>query len=194
MDIKAQFLKRSLIYASLAILCGITAYWVFVINTVQPPVEEKSMPISRSPVMQAPLRSEAHLYFSNKENAFLNSETTVLQHTEAPGQFAKKIVHALIEGPKNGLIPTIPESTALNALYVTSDRTAFVDLSEDVSEAHSGGCQSEVMTVFSIVNSLILNVPEIDKVKILVEGKEAETLAGHIDLRLPFTANMLLVR
>jgi len=41
---------------------------------------------------------------------------------------------------------------------------------------------------------LILNIPEIDAVKILIDGRDAMTLAGHIDLRFPFKANMLLVR
>jgi hypothetical protein len=44
------------------------------------------------------------------------------------------------------------------------------------------------------VNSLILNIPEIETVRILVEGKEEATLAGHVDLRFPFQANMLFVR
>ena len=50
------------------------------------------------------------------------------------------------------------------------------------------------ITIFSIVNSLILNVPQIKTVKFIKGGREALTLAGHIDIRLPFKANMLLVR
>jgi hypothetical protein len=50
------------------------------------------------------------------------------------------------------------------------------------------------MTIFSIVNSLILNIPEVDAVKILIEGRESMTLAGHIDLRSSFKANLLLIR
>ncbi len=50
------------------------------------------------------------------------------------------------------------------------------------------------MTIYSMVNSLILNIPEIETVRILVEGKEETTLAGHVDLRFPLRANMLFVR
>jgi hypothetical protein len=48
--------------------------------------------------------------------------------------------------------------------------------------------------VYSIVNSLILNVTDIEAVKILIEGQESITLAGHIDLQQPLKANMLLIR
>lgn len=193
-NMNAQFLKRSLLYGSLAVLCGITAYWVIVFETAHPPAEQERTPISDTQGSQIPKQTEAHLYFSNKENVFLTSETRVLQDTGDPGQFAIEIVNALIQGPKHELISTIPEGTALNAIYITPDRTAFVDLTTEISDAHPGGCHQELTTVYSIVNSLILNVTEIDQVKILVGGKEAETLAGHIDLRFPFTANMLLVR
>ncbi|MBW1996057.1 MAG: GerMN domain-containing protein, partial [Deltaproteobacteria bacterium] len=97
-------------------------------------------------------------------------------------------------GPTEGLVPTIPQGTHVRALYVLDDGTAFVDLSEAVSEHHPGGSKSELLTVFSIVNSLVLNISEINAVKILVEGRETSTLAGHIDIRFPFKANMLLVR
>ncbi len=89
---------------------------------------------------------------------------------------------------------TIPKNTALNALYITKDGMAIVDLTVAAKENHPGGSQSEIMTIYSIVNSLVLNMPQVDRVKILIEGREAMTLAGHIDLRLPFKADMMLVR
>ena len=54
--------------------------------------------------------------------------------------------------------------------------------------------QIELLTIYSIVNSLILNVPNIKAVKILINGNEAKTLAGHIDLQTAIKANMLLIR
>jgi hypothetical protein len=89
---------------------------------------------------------------------------------------------------------TIPAGTTLRALFVAPDQTAYVDLTATLKDAHPGGIQSEQMTIFSIVNSLILNITEINAVKILIDGREAMTLAGHIDLRFPFKANMLLIR
>jgi spore germination protein GerM len=89
---------------------------------------------------------------------------------------------------------TLPEGTTLNAFYVTRDGIAYVDLSDKISQAQPGGVKSELFIIYSIVNSLILNIPEIDRVKILIGGRDTMTLAGHIDLRFPFKANMLMIR
>jgi spore germination protein GerM len=139
-------------------------------------------------------RSVVHLYFSNKENSFLKAETRDLFHSDNPAEFGKNIVEALIEGPKTGLMRTIPANTTLKAFYITRDGTAYVDMSDTIRDAHPGGVKSELFTIYSMVNSLTLNIPEIDAVKILISGKEAMTLAGHIDVCFPFKANMLLIR
>ncbi|MBW2239317.1 MAG: GerMN domain-containing protein [Deltaproteobacteria bacterium] len=139
-------------------------------------------------------KSVVHLYFSDKKNSFLIAEAWNLGHSDNPAKFGKIIVEALANGPRTGLMRTLPEGTTLNAFYVTRDGTAYVDMSDKIRQAHPGGIKSELFIIYSIVNSLILNIPEIDAVKILIDGRDAMTLAGHIDLRFPFKANMLLVR
>ena len=74
------------------------------------------------------------------------------------------------------------------------DGTAVVDFSAHLRKNHTGSCRMEQLTLFSIVNSLILNVSEIDQVKILIDGTEVETLTGHLPLEFPLTADMLLTR
>jgi len=135
-----------------------------------------------------------HLYFSDKDNLFLKAETRDLFHSDNPAEFGKKIIEALIEGPRTGLMRTIPADTTLKAFYITRDGIAYVDMSDTIRDAHPGGVKTELFTIYSLVNSLTLNIPEIDGVKILISGKEAMTLDGHIDVRFPFKANMLLIR
>jgi spore germination protein GerM len=139
-------------------------------------------------------KSVVHLYFSDKDNSFLKAETRDLFQSDKSAEFGKNIVEALIEGPRTGLMRTIPANTALKAFYITRDGTAYVDMSDAIRDAHPGGVKSELFTIYSMVNSLTLNIPEIDAVKILINGKEAMTLDGHIDVRFPFKANMLLTR
>ena len=77
----------------------------------------------------------------------------------------KLIIESLIKGPNEELMRTISSNAALKALFVTKDKTAYVDLTKAVGEKHPGGCKSEIITIYSIVNSLVLNIPEIDTVK-----------------------------
>ena len=135
-----------------------------------------------------------HLYFSDKDNSFLKAETRDYFHSDNPVEFGKKIIEALMEGPRTGLMRTIPSDTTLKAFYITRDGTAYVDMSDIIRDAHPGGVKAELFTIYSLVNSLTLNISEIDSVKILISGKEAMTLNGHIDVRFPFKANMLLIR
>mgnify|MGYP003565306139 CR=1 FL=1 len=133
-----------------------------------------------------------------KKSLFFRSEeetpSDVYGRAGIYAEFGKIIINALIDGPQEGLMRTIPSGTILRALYVTQDGTAYVDISDAIKDAHPGGIKSELFTIYSIVNTIILNIPGIDAVKILIEGRESMTLAGHIDLRFPFKAVMLFIR
>jgi spore germination protein GerM len=122
------------------------------------------------------------------------SEQRVVTHSADSVAYARSIVEALIKGPQTSLVRTIASDTKLRAIYIIPDGVCYVDLSQAVGKDHPGGCNSELLTIYSVVNSLILNVPEIKRVKLLIDGKEVQTLAGHIDLVFPLEANMLLIR
>ena len=135
-----------------------------------------------------------NLYFTDMAGLFLTAESRMVAHAEDPAIQGRHIIEALIKGPGKGLARTIPATAALRAIYVTESGRAYVDLKDGIMDHHPGGSKSELMSIFSIVNSLVLNVQAIRSVKILVEGSEAMSLAGHVDLRFPFKANMLMVR
>lgn len=98
---------------------------------------------------------------------------------------ARRIVEALLEPPPSPLLSAIPAGTRLRALHLTEAGQAFVDLSAEVRSAHPGGLTNEILTVYSIVDSLTVNLPGLTGVQILEDGHEADTLAGHVDLRRP---------
>jgi hypothetical protein len=80
----------------------------------------------------------------------------------------------------------------LRALFLTENGQAYVDLSRDVSTAHPGGSLNEMLTIYTIVHALTFNLPAIAGVQLLVDGKEVDTLAGHVDLRRPLSKNLQL--
>ena len=143
---------------------------------------------------QIQARVRTHLYFLDPSHRFLKAKERTLVQQDGVVERARGIVYALVRGPEGDLLPTVPAETRLLALYVTEDGIAYVDLDRAISEKHPGGSLCEMFTIFSIVNTLVLNIPEIDAVKILIEGREAKTLAGHIDIRFPFRPNMLMIK
>lgn len=188
--------KRYIVYAGLALVAVTGVIGVLVFSQLHQKTPQQIKGDQRVSGIGIPKqkKSIAHLYFADKDNIFLISEERTLSHTEDPTNFSRKIIEALINGPSEGLTRTIPVDTSLRALYITEAGICYVDLSAEVKEQHPGGVQSELLTLYSIVNSLVLNVPDIQAVKILIDGQESMTLAGHIDLQEPVNANMLLIR
>ena len=91
------------------------------------------------------------------------------------------------------LVSAVPPGTTLRALFITDRGDAYVDLSHEVAAAHPGGTLNELLTVYTIVDALTVNLPGVQSVQILVDGKEVQTLAGHVDLRQPLAKNLSLV-
>jgi len=88
------------------------------------------------------------------------------------------------------LVSAIPVETKLRDVYVTERGDAFIDLSGEIVAKHPGGSLQEIFTVYTLVNALTVNLPAVTRVQILVDGKEVDTLAGHVDLRHPLSKNM----
>lgn len=135
-----------------------------------------------------------HLYFADAERPFLVSESRVMMNTGDPIQLGRKLIIELINGPADANVATIPEGTQLRGFFLLDDDTAVVDFNGRLRENHPGGCRLEQLTLFSIINSLVLNVSEIDRVIILIDGMQIQTLAGHLPLTFPLTADLLLTR
>jgi hypothetical protein len=74
-------------------------------------------------------------------------------------------------------------------VYLLGDDTAIVDANAAFADAHPSGVLAEALTVASIVVTLNANDTKIQRVKILVNGQERETLAGHADLRRFYEAS-----
>ncbi len=134
-----------------------------------------------------------YLYFADNKNQYLLGEERFGLGSDDPVLFCRQIVDALIKGPHSDLLGTIPSATEIRAVYI-DEKTAYVDFTREVAASHPGGVRSELMTIYSIVNTLVLNVDGVDQVKILIGGQDAETLSGHIDIRFPLNADMLLIR
>ena len=73
----------------------------------------------------------------------------------------------------------------------------FAELVQEGVERRGGSLielrGDEALAVFTLVNALTVNLPDITAVQILIDGKEVDTLAGHVDLRRPLVQNLTWV-
>ena len=134
------------------------------------------------------------LYFGTPGSAILQTEERSVPYHETLQAQAKQVMGALMAGPKGELVPTIPEGVRLLDVLVTKDGIAYVDLSGEIVSNHEGGTTGEMVTIYSIVNTLTINLPQIHGVQILVDDQAVETLKGHVDLSRPLKADLSLTQ
>lgn len=99
---------------------------------------------------------------------------------------AREVLRALLnEYVKKPSPHPLAEGSDIKDVYLFQSNLAVIDTSAAFADAHRSGIYVESLTIVSMIDTLAANVPGITRVKILVEGKERETLAGHADL-MPF--------
>jgi spore germination protein GerM len=136
----------------------------------------------------------ATLYFVSEDGLALIGVQREVPFGDTVLEQARQIVNVQLAQAPTPLASAIPPSTTLRGVYVTDRGDAFVDLSVEARTKHTGGALDELFTVYAIVNALTTNLPAVKRVQILIEGKEVDTLAGHVDLRHPLQKNLKWVR
>ncbi len=134
------------------------------------------------------------VFFPSASSDRLLGEEREIFETASPVDRAKQILSDLISGPSSdATLAALPEGTRLRQVYLMDSGTAYVDLSSELRTGATWGTDEEILAVYAVVDSIILNVPEIRRVGILVDGRPCETLGGHVDLRRPFVADRGLI-
>jgi hypothetical protein len=106
----------------------------------------------------------------------------------------RQIITAQLEPPPAPYQSPIPAGTTLRAFYMTERGDAFIDVSSQISRNHPGGSTTELLTVYAMVNAVTANLPAVQRVQILVDGREVDTIAGHVDVRRPLQRDASLVK
>jgi spore germination protein GerM len=161
------------------------------------PRSESVSPSSRvndSISVREAITTKVHLYFADQKGNYLQAEERKIL-AEDTTSAVEAIIAALLEGPDDPkLVSAIPAGSRLLHIFVTDDGTAYLDFGSELSRLHPGGITAERLTLYAIVNSLVLNLEQVERVQLLFEGKPASTLSGHVDIRQAKTANLLIVR
>ena len=180
----ARIQPAAAVFAAVALTCSSPA----------PGTGDASEPTAGQPAPDVAGHIAATLYHASSESPWLvpvQQEVPLADGVLAQGH---QILAAQLGEAPEGLVSVFPVGTRLRGFYVTEQGEAFVDLSPEVAASHPGGALNEQLTVYAVVNAVTTNLPAIERVQILVGGREVDTLAGHVDLRRPLEADPSLVR
>jgi spore germination protein GerM len=139
-----------------------------------------------------PPGEDLNLWFASRQEDALVLERRRVPPSQTLVDRVKASLQELIAGPKGNALRTVSAEAKIREVFMDDQGTAYVDFSEALSQAHPGGPWAEMLTLRSIMQTLVANVPEIKRVQILIEGREVETLAGHMDIRRPLDTTWII--
>ena len=128
-------------------------------------------------------KEQVTLYVANDDRGMLVPRGATIPLPQGRQERAQEVLRALMSAYLAEDSPhTVVEGSEIRNVYLVDPGLAVVDTNAAFANGHRSGILVEELTVVSIVQTLSANVPGINRVKILVDGKERETLAGHADL------------
>jgi hypothetical protein len=144
-----------------------------------------------APINSGDPKVKAKLFWGSRDqDGSLVAVTIELPLSPDPVLRAKQLLNTLLAGPVDPEARTLPSDASLLEFYILPDGTAIADFSEGLANGIPSGIQSEQLALDSITRTLQANVPQVQRLKILIHGQEVDTLAGHLDLTQTFQVSM----
>ena len=130
------------------------------------------------------------LFFGSLDGESLVREGREVDVEEGVEAGIESVVEELISGPIGPLAPTLPANVRILGVRVDGE-VAQIDFGPELREVPPGS-SSEMVAVYSIVDTVTLNFPAIKAVRFLVEGVAVKELKGHLDLSTPISSDLTL--
>ncbi len=132
--------------------------------------------------------------FFPSTGGWLSTERRDLPAGEGVEERITAVLASLIAGPSNrGLRSPLPEGTGVRKVYLATEGVAYVDFESPENMPPASGSQREMLIVYSLVNTVLLNFEELDRVVLLWNGRQLKTFSGHVDTMRPLAARIDLV-
>jgi spore germination protein GerM len=132
------------------------------------------------------------LYVAYDDDGVLHAQTAQIPLPSVRQQRAEELLRSLIALYLDKSSPhPLPPGSDIRSVYLVDPGLAVIDLNAAFADGHRSGVLTEELTVASMIQTLAANIPGILKVKILVEGKQRDTLAGHADLSAFFDVSAI---
>jgi spore germination protein GerM len=185
-DVKEKKKKKSTKILYLSMIIGgivilLVLFFIILINALFPEVDADALKMKEKQV--------AIIWFSDQQELLLVGEKRyIFKENDAAAQ-AKEVVKALLDGSKEKKVNTFPAGVSVLDVKIDGAGVAYVNFTGNLIKLHPGSSSTEMASINSLTSSLTQNVPEIKKVKILVEGKELTSIKGHISTSKAFLPN-----
>ena len=160
---------------------GLSLYAWHVRKTVGAPVASvDTTPLA--PPVSGPME-RVILFIAHDEDGTLRPESAQIPMPSDRQQRAEELLRTLVARylEKNST-HTLGAGAEVRSVFLVDPGGAVIDVNSAFADTHRSGVLVEVLTVASLIHTLAANVPGISRVKILVDGKARDTLAGHADL------------
>lgn len=186
----AGFSRLLVIWGTTAVLVAVgLALTLFLIARSKQaviPVAPPPLPIAANPSDTPPPPQAVNLFLLDTATHTLVPVKTERRLHAEPAKRLSQIITALIQETPPNFRNTIPRGTLLHAVYIDSEKTAYLDFSSHLTNGHIGGTTAELLTLTAILKTVFDAFPDaIKQVQILIEGEAVPTLAGHINLSQP---------
>lgn len=123
------------------------------------------------------------LYVAYDEDGTLRAQGARIPLPSGRQQRAEELLRSLLTIYLDKTSPHVLAAGAeVRSVYLVEPGVAVIDLNATFANEHRSGVLVEELTVTSLIRTISANIPGIQKMRILVDGKERETLAGHADL------------
>jgi len=185
--------KMPLALAVGAALLLILVLWIFL------PSDKETVSVATAPLPEdkpvGDLEIRPTLLFFPGNDDVLHVEARELPAASDIKEQASLIARAVLAGPTtDGLQPPLPPGIAVGHLDVSADGAVYLDLvSETFTKPPARGTRVELLSLYSLVNSIVHNVEGAESVVILWNSRQPVTFGGHIDTSRPVRPEMGLV-
>jgi hypothetical protein len=138
-------------------------------------------------------RINVRLYFEAFDREGLLLEERDVAFSSDFARQLRTVVQELAKGSTTGFFLTLPVGMRVLEVFVQARGVAYVDLSSQASSGLPGGSKAELLTVYSVVNTVVTNFPAVSRVRIVVDDRPVDSLGGHVDVSRPLPPDMTLV-
>jgi hypothetical protein len=123
------------------------------------------------------------VFIAYDDDGVIHEESDSVPEVSEPSERAREVLRAVLTRYLEKPSPhPLGAGSEVKDVYIVNRNLAVVDINSDFANQHRSGVLVESLTIASMIETLAVNVPQITKVKIMVDGKERDTLSGHADL------------